>query len=150
MEKNSTQPFIILLFLYNLPTLQSPAMFWFIYFQIMIKGLNENIEGLKIENQLEAILRNWTYWILVLRNSSLKIRSILPFNPIPNGLNPRVVSMSDFCAYLAWPHFFSGIPRNFLMVSKQLHIRALSKCSFNFQPNSYVAVRMTNSFLERR
>ena len=40
----------------------------------------------------------------------------------------RFNCMSDFCAYLAWPHFFSRIPRNFLMVSKQLHIRALSKC----------------------
>ena len=56
------------------------------------------------------------------------VTHVLAINPIPNGLNPRVVSMSDFCAYLAWPHFFSRTPRNFLMVSKQLHIRALSKC----------------------
>ena len=70
-------------------------------------------------------------------------------NPILHGLNPCVVSMSNFCAYLAWPHFFSGIPRDFLIVSKQLHIRALSKCSFNFQPNSSVAEGMMNSFLER-
>ena len=64
--------------------------------------------------------------------SFLRYRGCLNFanvvNPIPNGLNPRVVSMLDFCAYLAWPHFFSRTPRNFLMVSKQLHIRALSKC----------------------
>ena len=81
---------------------------------------------------------------------SLYWKNIEPsFNPIPNGLNPRVVSRSDFCAYLAWPHFFSRTPRNFLMVSKQLHIKALSKCSFNFQPNSSVAVRMMNSFFER-
>ena len=50
------------------------------------------------------------------------------FNPIPHGLIPRVVNMSDFCAYLAWLHFFPRVPRNFLMVSKQLHLRALSKC----------------------
>ena len=49
-------------------------------------------------------------------------------NPILHGINPHVVSMLDFCAHLAWPHFFSRIPRNFLMVSKRLHIRALSKC----------------------
>ena len=52
-------------------------------------------------------------------------RSVL--NPILNGVNPRVVNMSDFCAYLAWPHLFPRVPRNFLMVSKQLHLRALSK-----------------------
>ena len=53
---------------------------------------------------------------------------IAPLNPILHGINPHVVSMLDFCAHLAWPHFFSRIPRNFLMVSKRLHIRALSKC----------------------
>jgi hypothetical protein len=58
----------------------------------------------------------------------IKVLTTCSLNPIPNGLNPHVVSMSDFCAYLAWPHFFSRIPRIFLMVSKQLHIRALSKC----------------------
>ena len=53
-------------------------------------------------------------------------RSVL--NPILNGVNLRVASMSHFCAYLAWPHLFPRVPRNFLMVSKQLHLRALSKC----------------------
>ena len=97
-------------------------------------------------------------WILSHKSVALLAANNLPhvlqktgqkLNPILHGLNPCVVSMSDFCVYLAWPHFFSGIPRNFLMVSKQLHIRALSKCSFNFQPNSSVAVRMMNSFFER-
>ena len=40
------------------PRILHAAMFWFIYFQIMIKGLNENSEGLEIENQLEAFVRN--------------------------------------------------------------------------------------------
>ena len=64
----------------------------------------------------------WNFWIRL-----TVVLILMPFNPIPNGVNPRVVSMSDFCAYLAWPHLFPRVPRNFLMVSKQLHLRALSK-----------------------
>ena len=54
-------------------------------------------------------------------------------NPIPHGVNPHVVSMSDICAYLAWPDFFSRIPRNFLMVSKTAAYKSLVKMLQSFQ-----------------
>ena len=51
---------------------------------------------------------------------------ILYLNPILHFWNPRVVSMSDFCTLLAWPHFFPRLPWNFLTLPKQPHLRALS------------------------
>ena len=61
-------------------------------------------------------------------NIDLKVPKYLDllFNPILHHSNPRVVSMSDFCTLLAWPHFFPRLPWNFLMLLKQPHLRALS------------------------
>ena len=43
------------------------------------------------------------------------------------GSHPHVIiSMSDFCTHLAWPHLFPRLPWNFLTLPKQPHLRALS------------------------
>ena len=57
---------------------------------------------------------------------SIKKPTLIRVNPILHHSNPRVVSMSDFCTLLAWPHFFPRLPWNFLMLLKQPHLRALS------------------------